>query len=170
MLTQKYYANDQLIARFINHANFATAKYLGDERAPSNIVEKVGNGILKAASLLPKGLKAIGKAFKDPRVVTIALTVLALLAVSFAFYPSTTYLATKAVCLFIGEMIKHIPFWAVKLSAYILTCSSIIGFGLRAEGRFTNSDLMKQFYGLPENFPKNPAYMSNSEIKKALQA
>lgn len=168
MLNQQYYANSNIFSRFIDHTAFATAKNLGDERAPSNFIEKAGNGILKATGLLPKAVKAVGKSFKDPRVVTIALTALALLVASFAFYPTTTYLATKAACIFAAELIKVIPFWAVKLSAYILTCSTIVGFGLRAEGRFTNANLMKQFYGLPEDFPKNPAYMSNSDIKKAL--
>lgn len=170
MLSQKYHANDHVFARFINHASFATAKDLGNERAPANIIEKAGNGLLKLTGLLPKGVKAIGKAFKDPRVVTIALTALALLAASFAFYPIVTFTTTKAAFIFVGELIKHVPFWAVKLSAYLLTCTAIVGCGLRAEGRFTNSNLMKQFYGLPEDFPKNPAYMSNGDIKKALKA
>lgn len=164
-----YYEKGHIFARFLDHASFAMAKNLGPDRKDPNIIEKMGNGILKVTGMIPKSIKYIGKSFKDPRVVTVALTALALLSASFGFYPTTTWLATKAAYTFVAKLIAQIPFWAVKLSAYIATCSMIVGHGLRAEGRFTNSDLMKQFYGLPEDFPKNPAYMSNSEIKKALR-
>jgi hypothetical protein len=170
MLNHQYHADNHLFSRFLNHAHFGITRDLGDERAQPNAIEKAGNGILKITGMLPKSIKAIGKAFKDPRVVTVALTVIALLTTSFAFYPTTTYLASKAICTFAATLIKQIPFWAVRMSAYLMTCTAIVGFGLRAEGRFTNAPLMKQFYGLPETFPRNPAYMSNSELKAAIRS
>lgn len=166
-INKTYNADGHVFARFFNQAQFGLAKKLGDERPAANILEKAGNGVLYITGQVPRCVKKIVKSLQDPRVVTLLLTAVALTAVSFAFYPTASLLATKAAYTFVAKLVVQIPVWAVRLSAYILTCSTIVGYSLRAQGRFCNTELMKQYYGLPVDFPKNPAYMTHSEIKAA---
>lgn len=79
---------------------------------------------------------------KDARVVTIATTAFALLANSFLFYPVKTFVKMKAFC----HWLPMPPFWAVRFASYLSTCALIVAYGLRAYGRFSNHELMNQFY------------------------
>lgn len=136
-----YHADNHLFARFGYHVVLGLKKDLGDRMEhPKKWLEKVGDAGLWIVEELPC---KIWKGMKDPRVVTVALTALALLAASFLFYPSTTWLAAKAAI----AILPVPPFWAVKFSAYILTVSLILSSACRALGRFTNERLMNRFYG-----------------------
>jgi hypothetical protein len=105
-----------------------------------NVLEKIGDAGLWFVEEFPRKVWHVAK---DPRVVTIALTAMALLATSFIFYPSTTWFVVRTV---ITSCIVP-PLWAVKFSAYIATVGIIVAGACRAEGRFINSKLMKAFYG-----------------------
>lgn len=129
-----------LITGFVNHFAFGVKQNIGEHQ--KNFLEKIGDVGLW---MLEKFPGKVWKVMKDPRVVTIALTALALLAASFAFYPVTTFLIIKAAL----ALLPVIPFWTIHLSAYIATVGLIISTACRAEGRFMNSELMKEFYSKP---------------------
>lgn len=126
-------------SRFIDNLVFAVKPDLGDrgDMAP-NLLEKTGNAGLWLIEKLP-GL--VWEKVKDPRFVSLALTILALGAVSLAFYPITTVLTIKAAVV----LLPTIPLWALKFSAYLLTCATIVSYGIRAQGRFWNMPLYTAF-------------------------
>ena len=164
-LKSNYNPSSTFMVRIWNHASFGLNKDIGNrEKYPANIAEKAGNAILWTVGIIPRSIKFVAKSFQDPRITTIALTALALLIVSFLFYPAITFLKTKVVYVAAMSLIKQVPFWAVKFSAYVATCASIIGAGLRAGGRFNNAPLMKEFYGLSEEYPNNPSRLFAHEI------
>lgn len=166
-IDRTYNPERNVIYRILDHAKVGLSKDIGDRKnCPRNIVEKSGDGVLWTLGLLPRGVKALGKSFQDPRVVTVALTALGLFTATLVFYPAMTAAATKAACIAIIHLVKHVPFWAVKLSTYIATCATIIGAGLRAGGRFNNAALMKEFYNMPADYPRNPSRLYVSEIVK----
>lgn len=153
--------------RFIDQGAFAltgNSGSRGGENCPPNLVEKAGNGILFITGSVPRSVNWLGKQFQDPRVLTVVFTALALVATSFIFYPIITASITKTVTVFIGKQLAQIPLWTIRLAAYIITCTTILGYGARAGGRFANNELMKEFYGLP-NYQGNPCQLSNEEIK-----
>lgn len=165
VIHRTYHPERNAIYRILDHAKLGLSKEIGDRsNCPRNIVEKSGDGILWTLDLLPRAVKALGKSFQDPRVVTVALTALGLFAATLVFYPTMTVAATKATCIAIYHLVKHVPLWAVKLSAYIATCANIIGAGLRAGGRFNNAALMKEFYNIPSDYPHNPSRLYVDEI------
>jgi len=163
-----YNHNNSLFSRFIDHVGFGITPDLKGRKSDSNWCEKLGNLTTNVAKIPVKTVKLFGKSLKDPRVMTIALTALALLATTFAFYPSATIAALSTVSKFIWTALKSVPWQTVRLTAYINICLGIIGCGLRAEGRFTNADLMKEFYGVP-NATSNPVGMSREQIKQLRQ-
>ncbi len=127
--------------RFCDNFTFALKKDIGDrtgDRAP-NWLETGGDMGLWLVEELPK---KIWKVLKEPRLVSLALTILALGAVSFAFYPATSLAVVKAGI----ALLPQIPFWAAKFSIYLLTCETILSYGLRAQGRFWNKPLREAFY------------------------
>lgn len=128
-------------ARFVNHFLLGVKEDIGPHN--KNILEKVGDAGLWMIEKFPG---KVWEKMKDPKVVTIALTALALVATSFAFYPAATFLAFKGAL----ALLPTIPFWAIRFSAYIFTVGVIISTALRAEGRFSNSALMNEFYKNPE--------------------
>lgn len=98
-----------------------------------NLCEKAGDALTWHVNGLSHKVWAF---CKDPRVVTVALTALAMLAVSFAFYPATTALyASKAITL----IAPYFKSWAVKLAIFIATQVYLFGLGVRAIGRFSDA-------------------------------
>jgi hypothetical protein len=168
----EFNASNSLPTRFFDHAKLGLSKRVElqnkEYQHRSNLIEKAGNGLLHIVGTLPRSIKWVGRQFQDPRVVTVALTVSALFLATLSFYPAVTIVATKAAFTAIHLMLSQIPLWGVKLSAYVLTCTAITGFGARATGRFANADLMKAFYGLPQAHPGNPANMTIHEIRQAI--
>ncbi|MBA3815116.1 MAG: hypothetical protein H0X29_01065 [Parachlamydiaceae bacterium] len=137
---------------FINHAHMAFTsdpEGFSGKNYNQNSLEKVGGMLNWCVTTLPK--KA-WHALHNPKVLTVAFTALALLTVQFTFYPTATYLATKAICIFIAT---HIPAYAVKISAYVFIQMNVLGFGLKALGRFSNEELMNNWYNKPENHNVN---------------
>lgn len=136
-----YNENGNLFQRFGYHAVLGLKKNVGNrENCPKNILEKIGDLGLWSLEVLPG---KIWSGLKDPRVVTLALTAIALIAVSFAFYPATSLLYAKIAI----AAIPCPPLWAVRFAAYILTVNTILAAACRAQGRFWNSALMQRFYG-----------------------
>lgn len=158
-----YNPNNSFFTRFIDHVGFGISSNLGSRKSDPNWCETLGNLTIKVAYAPVKGVKMVGHSFKDPRVVTIALTALMLLATTFAFYPTATITALSTAGRFLWTALKLVPWQSVRLAAYVDVCLGIIGCGLRAEGRFTNAALMKDFYGVP-NAKSNPVGMSRDQI------
>lgn len=128
-----------LWGRFVDHANLGLSKEIRPHT--TNLPEKLGNAILWTAEDLP-GI--VWKRIQEPRIVTVALTAFTLLGNSFLFYPIRTWANVKD---FIHWL--HLPpLWAVRAGTYFYTSSLIVGYGLRAFGRFSNTELMNQFYHL----------------------
>lgn len=141
-LNVTYGENNALPFRFIDNAKFALKKDLGEREgnlAP-NLMEKIGNFGLSVAEELPKRTWQL---LKEPRFVSLALTILALGANSYLFYPDISVHVVKAGL----EMLPHVPLWTVKFSLYLLISATISSFGLRAQGRFWNEDLKSKFWG-----------------------
>jgi hypothetical protein len=132
-----YYPEDNLWGHFVSHAHLGLSKHIQPHRM--TIPERIGNIILWTVEDMP-GL--LWDKIKDARVVTVAMTALALLANSFLFYPTKTWLNLKAFIRWIPKP----PLWAIRFASYIFTCALIIGYGLRAYGRFSNHELMNEFY------------------------
>lgn len=163
-------ADAAMPTRFLSHAYLGVRpKVIFTEHYEhkANLVEKAGNGLLYAVGSLPRAVKWVGRQFQDPRVVTVALTTLALFAATISFYPAAATAALTTTFLAVKLLVTSIPLWSVRLAGYILTCSTIVGYGLRAGGRFANEQLMKTFYGLPETFKGNPSYLTINEIRAA---
>lgn len=70
-------------------------------------------------------------------VTIIALTALAALAVTIAFYPG----AVLAVLPYMGS----IQPWMIKIALYLTVQTTVAGIGLRAYGRFQNTCLCQQW-------------------------
>lgn len=128
-------------ARFVNHFLLGVKENIGPHN--KNLLEKVGDLGLWMIEKFPG---KVWEKMKDPKVVTLALTSFALLAASFGFYPTATFLAIKGAL----AVLPTVPLWAVRFSAYIFTVGVIISTALRAEGRFSNAALMNEFYKSPE--------------------
>lgn len=142
-LNVTYHGDGWLSTRFFDNAKFAMKRDIGNrdgDLAP-NFLEKIGDNGLWFVEKLPT---IVWEKAKDPRVVTLALTILALSTVSLAFYPATTILAFKGAV----ALLPSITAGAVKLSAYLLTCGTILSYAARAEGRFFNTALTNAFYGI----------------------
>lgn len=132
-----YHSEDGLWGHFISHAQLGLSHHIQPHQV--NLFERLGDMILWSAEDLPQ---IILRQLKDVRVVTVALTAFALLANSFLFYPVKTWLKMKNFY----HWLPLPPFWAVRFAGYIYTCALIMGYGLRAFGRFSNHELMKEFY------------------------
>lgn len=136
-----YQSQASLFQRFGYHVVLGLKKELGSrEDCKKNLLEKTGDIGLWIVESLPH---IIWQGIKDPRVVTVALTALALLATSLIFYPTITFLLIKNAIAFI----PFPPFWALRFSAYLLTVTLILASACRAQGRFWNKQLMNHFYG-----------------------
>lgn len=135
-----YNTNANLFQRFGYHAILGLKKNIGSrEGCEKNLLEKIGDAGLWIVEDFPR---KVWRCCKDPRVVTIAITALALIAASFLFYPSLSWIVAKAA-------IKLIPIPSLgilKFIAYLFTNMLIVAGACRAEGRFVNSALMNKFY------------------------
>lgn len=159
-----YQANAFLGRRFAGHVVLGLKKNIGDrELYPRNFLEKIGDAGLWVVEDLPGKL---WRGLKDPRVVTLGLTALALLGTSIAFYPVTTLALVKTAV----ALIPLPPLWAVKFSAYIFTVGLIISGAARAQGRFFNTALMEAFYGQPKQIPEIEKKEKDKDAEKNIEA
>lgn len=132
-----YDPNASVLGRFVSHAAFGMSKNTLPHQA--NLIEKTGDALLWSMEELPKHL---WKIIADPRVATVGTTALGLLGNSFLFYPTGTWDMLKTA-------FQHLPLpslSACRFGSYLYTSSLILGYGLRAFGRFSNAELMHQFY------------------------
>jgi hypothetical protein len=129
---------------FFNHTKMALVDnpsiLIKNAEYNESILEKIGSFLSWHVTKLPS--KAY-HALRDPKVITVALTSIAMLSVQFAFYPRISILAAKSLATFIA---KQIPAWTVKASAYTIIQAAILGLGTRALGRFSNNELMQKWY------------------------
>ena len=133
-----YSADRNIVFRIRDHVYLGLSKNIQPHE--KNIIEKIGDAGLWPLENLPR---ITWNAVSDPRVITIAVTSLAMLTDSFGFYPEETTLYVKAA----WALLPTIPYWAAKFGAYVLSIEVISSYGARAEGRFMNKGLMQQFYG-----------------------
>ncbi len=128
---------DTLWDRFLNHAQLGLSPVCLPHR--KNYIEGLGDLLLWPMEKLPE---LICEKMKEPRVITVALTALSWIANTFLFYPFDTWLKAK-------EFIHWLPLPTLpelRFPGYVATCVMIVGFGLRAFGRFSNANLMREFY------------------------
>lgn len=140
-LDATYHANSNVIVRVYDNLKFATRREIGGREgdARPNWCEKLGNAQLWFFEKMP------GKVLKfaiDPRVVTLALTALALYGTSYGFYREITRDLTKRAI----DALPEISGKVVKFAAYMFTVNTILGYHNRAQGRFWNSALTDQFW------------------------
>lgn len=136
--TTPYCGEDRALSiRFMNHFRMLTQDDPGAH--DENLLEKAGDLLAYPSVHLP-GL--IRRACKDPRVLTVALGMLAALADTFAFYPKETV-----------EVIKHaitylnfITLERARFAGWAGSLYQIAAVTTRALGRACNSEFMQQFY------------------------
>lgn len=140
MSSISYNRDSNLFVRFRDHANLAFSAKQDIPPHTESKLEEYGDAALWFVRDLPRHLK---KALTDPKVITVAITVFALLADSLLFYPTTTWVVLKATIALI-DITKYL--WAVKLATYLISVESIIAMAARTLGRFGNEELMDKFY------------------------
>jgi hypothetical protein len=138
MINVNYQADSWIGNRFINHFILGVKEKIGTHE--KNTLEKAGDVGLWFIEKFPR---KVWCAAKNPKIVTIALTGFSLITVSFAFYPAqTTTVLKKTIC----QIIPNISFSTAKFAIYLTLVGTIIATSMRAQGRFWNEELMKQFY------------------------
>lgn len=138
---------NNIVKRVIDQAAFAVKKDIGTY--PTNnlggVLEKIGNAILYVTvDVLPgKIFEGIKNFVTDPRVVTVALTALGMIAVSAACYPLVTAATlAKVIPAIVMPVIRQITLDRVRLVVWAWGVSTVAGYGLgRALGRFCNTPL-----------------------------
>jgi len=133
-----YTANSTIVWRFYEHAKLGLqAEIQPHER---NWKEKIGDLGLWTLENFPGKVWSM---MKNPRWITFALTTISLMSVSYLFYPRVTVETLRKL----GALIPLPSMENVKFAAYLFTVGNIISAALRAEGRFSNQQLMDQWYG-----------------------
>lgn len=144
-----YNAGDNWFSRVWDQTRFTLAKEIlakDCEYKSTGIpgaLEKIGDAGLWIVEEFPRKVWTV---MNDPRVVTAAATAFAMLAVSFAFYPTATYLALKGVV----ALLPVISFETVRFTAWAVSMVVIAsaGFG-RGLGRWCNTELRNHYYDAP---------------------
>lgn len=132
-----YNAAAFLPTRFFSHARLGLSPNIQDHTP--NLLEKLGNMGTWPVENLPRVIK---DSLKNPKIVTVALTALAMYVDSMFFYPDETTEVVNTA----WSLIPKVPYSAGKFALYLLSIETIASYAARAQGRFMNSDLMKQFY------------------------
>jgi hypothetical protein len=131
---------------FVNHGKLALARdagrYTGVGDYKKNGSEKLGDKLLFASTTIPSQLR---RWLTNPQVVTVLLTLAALILVTLLFYPIQTAERIVDVINWIFDHVKMIA-QQLRLFFYILSVSQVIGLGIRSFGRFGNKALMGGWY------------------------
>ncbi len=138
-----YHRDALLPHRFYTHYLLGTTKGLPHRDHTPGKIEKAGNFFLAPRE---EFLTALGRAIKNPKVITLALTFFSSFLNSLMFYRKETLQAMSALR-------KFVPFptlGSAKLITYLFISSTILGYGLRAYGRFSDTELMRRFYAQRE--------------------
>lgn len=127
--------------RFRNHLLFAIHKEPASERGaiPYHFLEKTGNYLSWLAYEFRRWL---AKFFKDPRTLTVLLTLIAMTTNALVFYPFYTMGCILDSLIW---LISRIDWATVRFILWMSTEITILGVGLRAFGRFSNPELMNKF-------------------------
>lgn len=130
-------------SRLRNHFRFALHKepLSTRETIPLNKIEKVGNLFSWFAYDFRLMLRS---SLYDPRVMTIIFTVFFMSLTSLLFYPTSTFIV---LCEIFSWIVDNIEWKYVRFALWLISEITILGLGIRAFGRFTNSALMK-FHGI----------------------
>lgn len=136
----RYNPESRLSQRFHYFYKLGSMRDLdGRDSCPKGYIEKAGDAGLWFVEVLPKNIWA---GMKEPRVVTVALTITGLTLNSFVFYPQITRDTIKRV-------IAAIPFVTrenVRFAAWFAISFEMISLGCRAFGRFNDPAFKDQFY------------------------
>lgn len=128
--------------RVFHRTQFALKSELGSEPRTGDLapnwLEKMGDFGLYIPSRLPN---VTLNAIRDPRIVTLFLTVISLAANSYLFYPTNTLQIMKDGL----EVLQLIQPESIKFAAYLFSCNIILSLGCRAGGRFSNEALYNAF-------------------------
>lgn len=136
--TTPYCGEDRALAvRFANHFRMLTQDDPGAH--DENALEKIGDLLAYPSVHLP-GL--IRRACKDPRVLTVALGALAMLADSYLFYPKETHECIKQAITYLN----FITLERARFAGWVGSLYQIAAVTTRALGRAFNSEYMDQFY------------------------
>lgn len=124
-----------------NHAGLTITndveKYTQVKYTP-NRTETLGSAILWSFVQLPCHIKNVAT---QPQIVVVALTAIALLSTVFIFHNSST---TELAKLALKTTINHLT--QAKVTVEVAMIAGITGWGIRAYGRLTNSDLLKNWH------------------------
>lgn len=134
--------NNYYPTRVFHRAQFALKSELGSvprtgDYAP-NWLEKMGDLGLYIPSRVPR---VTLNAIRDPRIVTLFMTVISLVTNSYLFYPTKSLQIMKDGL----EVIQLIQPETLKFAAYLFSCNIILSLGCRAGGRFSNVALYNAF-------------------------
>lgn len=136
----RYEDTHSLSKNFYYFSRLGCIRDLGDRSGcPKGYIEKAGDAGLWFVEVLPKKIWA---GMKEPRVVTVALTIIGLIGNSFVFYPQITRDTLKRV-------IAAIPFIdreRIRFAAWFVISFEMISLGCRAFGRFNDPAFKTQFY------------------------
>lgn len=162
MVVFMYPSDSNVFVRLFSHVSLALRPTVDEYHTgrEKNILEKIGDTGLWMIEHLPG---KIVRVLKDPRVVTFALTVFALIGDSYLFYPTHTTNVLRAVV----DILPQIPVWAPRLALYILSVITILSYAARAEGRFMNKNLMDRFYGISRTETISPRVTMGTVIQQA---
>lgn len=130
--------NANMVVRFIDHAKLGLSSTIQPHE--KNLLEKAGDLGMWAWENVPAKM---ANAVRDPQVVTVALTSLALYVDSLCFYPAETSHYTRVAL----ALLPTIPVWLPRFLSWTTSCELFASLGVRAEGRFRNKELMADFYG-----------------------
>jgi len=129
--------------RIRNHLQFAFLKEAQSlrEQAPVNRVERIGNWL---SWLVYDCRRVVARFISDPRSVTVLFTLMAMSFVALLFYPSITWDLFADSFVWI---LDHVNWRYVRFTLWLVSEITVLGLGLRAFGRFSNSELM-QLHGM----------------------
>ena len=135
--TVSYTREGYLSTRFYDHLCLGLFPQI--QAHNKNLLERIGDIGLWPAENIPRMIR---DCVTNPKIITVALTLFAALADSYGFYPEETVKNVQWAISFLPE----IPRSAIHFGVYLSTIEFISSCGARAYGRFSNIELMHQFY------------------------
>lgn len=129
-------------SRFQNNLRFALCKEtaISREKLPPNKIEKVGDVLSWVAYDFKEFVLDI---LFDPRVMTLFFTAVAMIFAALVFYPSHTW---NTLSTSFNWMMDRVNWNYVRFCLWLVSEITIFGVGMRAFGRFSNQELLKQYH------------------------
>jgi len=160
MNTMPYNVNDGLFYHFYQHARYGLSNDIPRFGQKKNWVEMFGDLGLWTLENFPG---KVWKLMKEPRWITLALTQISLVGVTYLFYPK--YSLDLAKNLLVKIALPTIE--QAKFALYLTIVAHIVSAALRAYGRFRNDDLMNAWYS---NGANQPVVVANQAVLVANDA